>query len=605
MPHRQEADETHASDDMAGSAVTAGNGEDQPRLLIEVERLVHLKRQMPLVLMANVVVAPFVAAALGETLGRRGMYLWAGSLIVLSLLRWLWVRAQPRAESWAAQRRQALGYVIGSGLSGLIWGLLGMLAILSDKGLEPVYALLFLCGMVAGGVGSLATLPPVYFAFAIPAISPVIILYGLMPETARNIYAFAAVVFLSVNLGYAVNLGRTVRRTIELRFENEDLIGRLEAARSRAERESELKSRFLQSASHDLRQPLQAVTLLLSDIAEQLPEAGGDKIAQAQGSVLSLSNLLDRLLEASRAGAGDMKPQLAQLPLSAMLSGLAFEFQQQALDRGVALSIVDSRAAVLSDDLMLTQILRNYLSNALRHARSRVVLGARRRGEHIRLEVWDDGPGIPESQHRAIFDAFYQIGNPERDPRRGHGLGLAIVSSMAQLLGIGHGLRSVPGRGSVFFVELPQSKVAPPAATPPPEPPLTEGRPVQAEIMLIEDNDTLRQITTDMIARWGYQVEALPDGDAALAAVEAGSRPHLLISDLMLPGTRDGLETAKALSRHLGTGLPVAIVTGNAGAIDHARQMSTGLSRLSVLKKPLLPGRLKAWIEAELAARAP
>lgn len=569
-------------------------------LEIEAERLSHLKRQMPLVLSANVVVAPFVALALGETLGQTGMWLWAGGLIALSLLRWLWVRAQKPPPSWAQHQRQAIGYVIGSGLSGMIWGLLGMLAILSDRGLEPVYALLFLCGMVAGGVGSLSTLPPVYFAFAIPAISPVIILYGLTPETARNIYAFAAVVFLSVNLGYAVNLGRTIRRTIELRFENEDLIDRLEAARSRAERESELKSRFLQSASHDLRQPLHAVTLLLSDISEQVPEKGVTKIAQAQSSVLSLSNLLDRLLEASRAGAGDMKPQLQPLPLTGLLRNLSFEYGHEAREAGVKLTILESSRAVLSDELMLTQILRNYLSNALRHARSHVVLGARRRGSRIRIEVWDDGPGIPESQHKAIFDAFYQIGNPERDPRRGHGLGLAIVSSMARLLSAEHGLCSTPGRGSMFYVDMPFSSLNTvlEAKSGPRPGPGAAAR--EADIMIIEDNDALRDITADLVTRWGYRVEAMADGDAALAAIQAGSRPHLIITDLMLPGARDGVETARAIAASLGRQLPVAIVTGNAGALDPARQKASGLERLSVLKKPLMPGRLKAWIEAEL-----
>lgn len=570
-------------------------------LLIEAERLSHLKRQMPLVLLANVLVAPFVALALGETLGSGGMWLWAGGLIGLSILRWLWVRAQRPPQDWTAQRLQTAGYIIGSGLSGLLWGLLGMLAILCDKGLEPIYALLFLCGMVAGGIGSLSTVPPVYFAFAIPAISPVIILYGLMPETARNIYAFAAVVFLSVNLGYAVNLGRTIRRTIELRFENEDLIGRLEAARSRAERESELKSRFLQSASHDLRQPLHAVTLLLSDISEQVPEKGSTKIEQAQSSVLSLSNLLDRLLEASRAGAGDMKPQLQPLPLCGLLRNLSFEYEHEARQAGMKLTIVETSRAVLSDELMLTQILRNYLSNALRHARAHVVLGARRRGNRIRLEVWDDGPGIPESQHKAIFDAFYQIGNPERDPRRGHGLGLAIVSSMARLLSAEHGLCSTPGRGSVFYVEMPLSRIATAIEAGPQPRQRREVVEREADIMIIEDNDTLRDITADMVRRWGYRVEAMANGDAALLAVEAGSRPHMLITDLMLPGSRDGVETARALSRVLGPQLPVAIVTGNAGALDNARQTASGLARLSVLKKPLLPGRLKAWIEAELS----
>lgn len=574
-------------------------------LLIEAERIAHLRRQMPLVLLANILVAPFVAATLGETLGQAGMVVAAGSLIVLSVLRALWFRAQRPPQTWREQRVQVIGYVLGSGLSGLVWGCLGMLAILAEKGLEPVYALMFLCGMVAGAIGSLSTLPPVYFAFAIPAISPVILLYGLTVDPSRNLYAFAAAVFLAVNLGYAVNLGRTVRRTIELRFENEDLIIRLEAARSQAERESELKSRFLQSASHDLRQPLHAVTLLLSAIAEQMPEDGSDKIAQAQTSVMSLSHLLDRLLEASRSGAGGMQPQRQVLPLTGLLGNLAFEFEQQASEAGVRLRIVDSARAVLSDELMLTQILRNFLSNALRHARSHVLVGARRRGDRIRLEVWDDGPGIPESHHGAIFDAFYQIGNPERDPRRGHGLGLAIVSSMARLLSAEYGLRSQPGRGSVFFVELPVARaeaaralpketLAPPAAANP-----------MADIMIIEDNDALRQITADLVTRWGYRVEALADGDAALAAVRAGSRPHLLITDLMLPGTRDGVETARALAGLLHTPLPVAVVTGNSGALEQAREMDEAFDRLSILKKPVLPGRLKAWIEAELDAPLP
>ena len=561
---------------------------------VMAERLLHLKRQMPLVLGGSILVAPLVATTLAHATGSRFASTWCVAVITVSIARWLWVTRQRMATDPAAQRRQVIGHMAGAAAAGALWGLLAQAALSANSSLAAVHTFMFLSGMVAGGIGSLSTIPLAHASFALPAFLPMIGYFALSHDPAENVYGIAAVIFLGVSLTYSVNFSHILIRTIELRFDKETLIVSLEEARARAERESEMKSRFLQSASHDLRQPLHAVTLLLADLASLLPARGLPKLRQSQASVMSLAQLLDRLLEASRVGSGDLKPNIGPIALQPLLEALAFEYGPEARKSGLSLAIVPTSLAVSCDDLMLMQILRNYLSNALRHARGKVVLGARRRGDAVRIEVWDDGPGIAEAHFQTIFEAFYQIGNPARDPARGYGLGLAIVASMARLLGIDHGVRSVPDRGTAFHVDLRRSAAPPPR---PPEPDDDGAAPDRrsGHVLIIEDNAELRTITADYVRRWGYRVAEAVDGAGALAMIRTGFVPHAVITDFQLPGEMNGLEAASAIGGLLGHSLPVAIVTGNPTGVPDG----TG-PLIAVLKKPLLPGRLKAWLAAHL-----
>ncbi|MBK1842778.1 PAS domain-containing protein [Azospirillum sp. YIM B02556] len=235
---------------------------------------------------------------------------------------------------------------------------------------------------------------------------------------------------------------------IQLGLTNEEL-RRLQAADAD-------KLQLLASASHDLRQPVMSMGLFLDVLRNRLGEAERPIMGGLLAAHLSIRTLLEGMLDTARLDAGAMEPIIEPLPIALMLEMIHGEFLPQAEMRGLRFRAVSSGAIVLSDAQLLERILRNLVANALKYAVSGTILmGCRRCRDHLRIEVWDTGPGIPEASQKSIFEEFRQLDNPGRDQARGVGLGLAIVARLSRRLGHEIGLRSWPGRGSVFSITLP------------------------------------------------------------------------------------------------------------------------------------------------------
>jgi signal transduction histidine kinase len=229
----------------------------------------------------------------------------------------------------------------------------------------------------------------------------------------------------------------------------------LEAAKQQAERASATKSRFLAAASHDLRQPFQAMELYREVLDARLTETGQRQALASLGAAMAGGrDLLNALLHVSTLEAGVTVPVVEAVDLRPLLSGLADEFATLAQRQGLGFRFVPCTATILTDRMLFTRMVRNLLTNALRYtAEGCVLMGCRRCGERVRIEVWDTGPGIPPERQAEIWEEFTQLGNAERDRSKGLGLGLAIVARTGKLLGHPVGLHSQPGKGSVFFVE--------------------------------------------------------------------------------------------------------------------------------------------------------
>lgn len=231
----------------------------------------------------------------------------------------------------------------------------------------------------------------------------------------------------------------------------------LKAARSAAERANRAKSRFLAAASHDLRQPFQAMALYRDVLAARLDDAKDKAVLEALGSAMAAGQeLLSALLDLSALEAGVAQPRLAPTALDEVLRPLAQQFRLQSADRGLQFRHVPCSASVVTDPVLLARMVRNLLTNALKYTTSgTVLLGCRRLAGAVRVEVWDTGPGIPPGRQADIWEEFTQLDNPGRDRARGMGLGLAVVAKTGQLLHHPVDLRSWPGRGSVFSIEVP------------------------------------------------------------------------------------------------------------------------------------------------------
>lgn len=375
---------------------------------------------------------------------------------------------------------------------------------------------------------------------------------------------------------------RVMERTLEL-----------EVALANAERANASRSRFVAAASHDLLQPLSAAKLFISAISgETLDREGRAALEKAQNALGSVEAILDALLDISRLESGKAALSIGAVPLDRLLRTLADEFAPRAAAKGLTLRVVPCSAVVESDPAYLRRILQNLIGNAIRYTeRGRVLVGARRRGGAVRLEVWDTGPGIPEEAREDIFKEFHRL-NARASASEGMGLGLAIVERACALLGHPLGLRSTVGRGTCFMVQVPLS-VSPGGASQPAELPERRMGPVAADkiAFLVENDAELRRALGLLLEKWGMMVLEAPSGEEALALIdEIGILPDIFLVDQQLGDGMTGIEFI-ARSRALHGPVPARLITANRGWDVRAAAAAEGIE---LLYKPIDPRALEA-----------
>lgn len=375
----------------------------------------------------------------------------------------------------------------------------------------------------------------------------------------------------------------------------------LQTSRLVAECEALAKSRSLAAASHDLRQPLQSLVLLQGLLDQVVTDpAGTGLLRRFERTLHAMAVMLDALLSTSQIEAGTRAPRRIAFSMSCMLSDLRDDFADAAQAKGVSLRMrlgsVWRETPVFSDPSLLEQMIRNLFGNALKYTASgKILIGCRRRADHIRIEVWDTGIGIEADQLAHIFDVFYQVANPTRDVRLGLGLGLAIVRRLAGLLGCVVSARSWPGRGSVFAITVPHAPAD--ATTPLPRQGIPAVQPDhRCKVMIVDNDPDVLSLLTQSLEAQGYLVRAAPDGASAmrLAAQEA-IRPDILLTDYHLVHGMDGLHLLAGLRALLRHPLPGIVLTGDVSPQAVAALDGADHVRLS---KPVDPADLIHVMEA-------
>jgi PAS domain S-box-containing protein len=371
-------------------------------------------------------------------------------------------------------------------------------------------------------------------------------------------------------------------------------------ARKTAEMANRAKSSFLAAASHDLRQPLQTLKLLQAALEPHLPSSETRKLVAGIGQSLdTMTSILSSLLDVNRLESGNLRPSVSEFSLNEIFEPLVRDFVVPVEERGLRLCMVRSELIIRTDRRMLAEMIRNLLSNAVRYTdRGRILLGCRRAGDNVRIEVWDSGVGITEDQFPHIFHEYYQgTGGAERG---GFGLGLAIVKRLGEILDHRIDVRSIPGKGTRFFIEVPRgrsgTKVPDAATSMHPQNDAFLGR-----VLAIEDEASVRSALGRLLKMRGVEATIVATAAEALTLViERGLCPDVLLCDYNLRGSPDGIETIRQLRATLGRNVPAAVMTGDTRSqtVD-----SISAQNISALIKPFsaeqLLEALRGWEKRE------
>lgn len=581
--------------------------------LIRAEQIRTLYHQTPATYAALLSVALFLMIGIWGQRPALPMILWVLALCALAVARFFLFLDYRRKEPPPADAKRWGAYIaIASAINGCIWGAAGIVMYVPDS--LPQQALLTVI-LYAVGIGSM-TLTPVFplsfHAFIFPALTPIIARTLLDGDSPHLIMGALGVLLLAVSLAFGRNLSQVIAESLNRRYENLDLIARLteqkafaERTQHEAEAANRAKSQFLAAASHDLRQPLHALGLFTATLSEKISGPGERRIVtNINSSIESLESLFDALLDISKLDAGIFQATAQNFPLQTLFDQLQTDFAAQANEKGLRFKIRPSRAILLTDPTLLGRVLANLVANAICYTEEGgVVIGARRAGEQVSVEMWDSGIGIPAEYRDKVFEEFYQLNNPERDRKKGLGLGLAIVRRLVDLLALKLELRSAPERGSVFKISVPrgslESAISYRSATPSPAADFLRGK----FVVVIDDEISVREGMRVLLGQWGCSVLSAGSTEEALRMLATrADTPDFVLADYRLRDNATGIDAIRAIQDRYQSDIASVLITGDT-APD--RLQETRASGYQLLHKPVRPARLRALMSHLLRARAP
>lgn len=695
---------------------------------IQAELVEALFRSVPIAIIVHIVFSTVLVLLLWDMASKHELLVWLIIIYSLTLVRWLLMYTYQRQKSTSKTKPYwGIATATLSWIFGIAWGTVPLLFLDPVQPVTIIIITIILVGLNAQALMAVVSYPPAYFASVLVLISLITVLLSRGGTVGAQV-ALLVSLNLIASLFYAKNVYKTLKNSMQLRFENaalrqetEDksallettlqniqqgisLVDRqnrlrmwnqrflgllglssnqvnnnqylnsilrtvdplleqldegqvdyfradgaiieilqnampdgsrvltctditelkhreaaLNAARQEAEWANAAKTRFLATASHDLRQPVHALGLFFANLADRVRDAEtAPLIKQIEDSIEAIDSMLNALLDISKLDAGVVHPHVGPVVMADLFKRLATEYQSHGInpfgillerrlfkrretehsstagETANTLRICPSRVIVQSDPTMLERILRNLISNALRYTRNgHVLVGVRRRGDKLRIEVHDTGPGIPTDQLDDIFLEFHQLGNPERDRHQGLGLGLAIVKRLAALLGHQITVRSRLGRGSCFSVTLPIVRHS--ASCSPLSPATIPGKELQGRrILVLDDDGAVLEAMDGLLRRWGCIVIKAASLEEAQEKLEICSLPpELLVVDFRLHGDLSGLGVAAILRKKLRCYVPTLIITGDTDP-DHLREAEA--SGYPLLHKPVQPAKLRSVV---------
>jgi two-component system, sensor histidine kinase len=488
---------------------------------------------------------------------------------------------------WFTTSAAVGGFVIGGGI---VW-------IMSAGRVElQSIALLLVFAFTSGALSAYAAYMTAFLAFLIAiSIGPFVWLLT-QSGVIYHALAFMQIMWVAAVAEQARRTSVSFTQSVMLRFENLDLVENLQREKLAAEQANAAKSRFLAAASHDLRQPVHALSLF---VAAMRPRSMDDEarslLDHIDESVRSMGSLFGGLLDISRLDAGVVEVNKMPVAVQPLLERVCHDYKVQAQARGLQLVLHECVLSVTSDALLLERVLRNIIANAVAYTdRGRIVVGCRRGRDHLSIQVWDTGRGIPADEQEHVFQEFYQLGNPERDRTKGVGLGLAIVRRLTQLLDHPLTVKSELGKGSMFAITAPYTSAAGTANVATGEftlPFLAHG---VGLILVIDDEVSIQIAMQSLLESWGYEAITAGSCDEMLERIATHrTAPRLIISDYRLRDNASGIDAIERLRSEYNDEIPGMLITGDTGA-DRLKEAQE--SGFLLLHKPVPNHRLRASI---------
>lgn len=586
---------------------------NETNLLIRVEQIRARVNSYPLMLVSELVLAPLLVMLMWDKIAHGVLQAWLAAVFCMILIEFYFWRSRRLLTKTVAQNQDWNRlFKRLTALAAFTWGSAGVIMFAPG---DLAYQALLICvvmGMSAGAATSNPFHPPSMIIYQVGIILPLLGRLAWANDTTHWILFAMLSMFCVYVLKSALELIRTFEQSQRRRFENELLVGALlerkreaEASRIEAVQASQTKSKFLATASHDLRQPLQALRLFSDALLDTAKEKDTVRLAGQIGkSVNALVDMFDDLLDVSRLDAGIVEPRKQHFLLANLFDRLYGDFAPLAQSKGLSfqLPICEEkdgnpehvcRVVIYSDPFLLERLLRNLISNAIRYCDSGgVALRCTCQQGKVGLEVADTGIGIRAETMPHIFEEYYQADNPHRDRRKGLGLGLAIVRRIEGLLECKVQVRSKPGVGSVFSFEVPTGdalNLAQPFV-------ITHSHYDLNHIVvaLVEDDSDIREQSADLMEQWGCTVVAGEFAEDVMRKLDiAELRPDLLVCDYRLPHGMTAIHVIQRMRELWGSELPAVVLTGDTASETLHEIHDSGAI---LLHKPIAPMRLRAMM---------
>ncbi len=563
---------------------------------IQADQIEHVFRPFMAMLISNTILSVVVLLIFLPYVSQTIVFGWFVVMQLVTFFRLVIYIHYHRHFTAANVDWYARYFTMGSFLYGVLYGAAGVIFFVADNDLLQILLLVILLGAGAAGVITKIGWLQSLHAYLPISLIPMTVMLLTSGEQLQLALALSIIAFLIVTYFYAISANRDLIESFKLRYENIELLEQLREQKNEAEKASIAKSKFLAVASHDLRQPLHALTLFTSVLNESIQYPKVRKVVdQINASVDALQNLFNALLDISRLDAGVIQVEKTKFYLQPLFNKLVNDFEPLAQEKGLQINCPPCDYAVQSDLVQLEQILRNYISNAIRYtSKGSIKICCVADAGNITIHVIDTGLGIDEKNQHLIFDEFYQLTNPERDRSKGLGLGLAIVHRTAKLLDHPIYVDSQFGKGSTFSVCIPQAHNVEVHDMDSHHIKLNH-QPVSNElIVVIDDEASIREGMQSLLEQWGYQVISAADEEQVLNLLRQQNRtPDGIIADYRLRDYKTGIDVIYAIHDEYNKEIPALIVTGDIAA-DRLREVNA--SDFQVLHKPVAPVKLRTFV---------